>query len=370
MKSQDRLIWKAKEKRGVTIVLVTVMLTVLLGFVALAVDVGYVMVTKNEIQNIADSAALAATRQLGHDYEPMTYDQIAAYVCDSLCEQAITGVAQDAASKNRAAGINISVSPSDVIIGRWNPATKSLTATFDQPDAVRVIARRDSSANGPVATFFAKILGISTVNVSSKATAALTGESTAGPAGLPIPIGISQAWFGPNPKDFHFCNQPIRFYPTNDPSSCAGWHVYDRYNNAPDSLLRQTIDDIHNGSYQSPETIAGETQFEFTGGTMSVQTFAAMKSLFDERKVLNDGVLDKDSDSTTWTGSVPVYSSSDCSNPGGAITIVGFATVRIESVQDSPVHQIDGRVVCESVQFGRGGGKNYGTKGSIPGLVE
>jgi hypothetical protein len=54
----------------------------------------------------------------------------------------------------------------------------------------------------------------------------------------------------------------------------------------------------------------------------------------------------------------------------GAQTIVGFATIVITGVQDSPVHQIDGYVICENVEFGRGSGGNYGTMGSIPGLVQ
>ncbi len=103
---------------------------------------------------------------------------------------------------------------------------------------------------------------------------------------------------------------------------------------------------------------------------MSTQTFAAMKSLFDARKVLNDGIIDSDNDPTTWTAAVPVYDWEDCSNPNTSITIVGFATIVITNVQDSPVHQIDGYVICNNVEPGRGGGGSYGTLGSIPGLVQ
>ena len=48
------------------------MLIVLLSFVALAIDVGYMVVVKNELQNVADAGALAGARQLGDIYEPMT----------------------------------------------------------------------------------------------------------------------------------------------------------------------------------------------------------------------------------------------------------------------------------------------------------
>jgi len=95
-----------------------------------------------------------------------------------------------------------------------------------------------------------------------------------------------------------------------------------------------------------------------------------MKALFDAMKVLNDGILDADEDSTTWTTSVPVYDWDDCRNPHGAITIVGFATVIITEVQDAPDKIIQAQVICEMKELGRGGGSNYGTKGTIPGLVE
>jgi len=39
-------------------------------------------------------------------------------------------------------------------------------------------------------------------------------------------------------------------------------------------------------------------------------------------------------------------------------------------VQGAPTMQIDARVTCGEVSNGQGGGGNFGTLGSIPGLVE
>ncbi|MBU3947284.1 MAG: hypothetical protein KJ826_03575 [Proteobacteria bacterium] len=355
-----------QQQRGATIIIVALTITVLLGFAALAVDIGYMMVAKNELQNVADGAALAATSQLGHVYGSLSYQEQLAYVCDS---GTIIPVAQETALQNKAAGVNISINSSDIIIGQWDGSTKTLTPTLNQPDAVRVTARRDSQANSPITTFLAKILSIDSVAVSATATAALTGESTAGPGGLPVPFGISKAWFEP---DFASrCNQPIRFYPTNDPSSCAGWHVYDRYDHLSDRNLRDTLTDLKDGTYTSPEVIVGDTApFEFGSGTMSTQTFDAMEALFNARRVLNDGVIDDDTDSTTWTTTVVVYDKPDCGPTNGPIPIVGFATIVITGVQGPPLKQIDGRVLCNRLETGRGSGGSYGTKGTIPGLVQ
>jgi hypothetical protein len=127
---------------------------------------------------------------------------------------------------------------------------------------------------------------------------------------------------------------------------------------------------LQNGTFQSPETTAGITQFDFSGGTHSSPTFDEMKALFDQMKVLNDGVIDNDTDSGTWTTAVPVYDSNDCSNPNNVITIVGFATVKIWQVSGPPSHTIWADVLCDNVEPGRGSGGLYGTKGSIPGLVQ
>ena len=60
-----------RNQRGVSAVIIALLLVVLLGMAALAVDLGYLYVTRNELQNVADAAALAATRQLGEIYQAM-----------------------------------------------------------------------------------------------------------------------------------------------------------------------------------------------------------------------------------------------------------------------------------------------------------
>ncbi|OGP63493.1 MAG: hypothetical protein A2170_03975 [Deltaproteobacteria bacterium RBG_13_53_10] len=349
-------------QRGVAAIVVGVSLVMFLGFAALAVDLGYVMVTRNELQNAADAAALGATRQLGVTYEGLSYGQMPTYVCDPAL---LINVAREIALKNGAAGKAVAINDSDVTIGRWNASTKVLTPTLVGPDAVRVQVRRDSSANGPISTFFAKIWGKDTIDVTAAATAALTAQSTAGPGGLPIPVGISRAWF--NNKAV-FCNQPIKFYPTNSPEGCAGWHTYD--DSPPNaSQLRRILDGLRAGNYVAPEATAGASQFEFVGGTIAAD-FPEMQALFDYCKTLNDGEIDQDTDPTTWTTAVVVYDSSDCTNPNKPTTIVGFSTVTIYQVLTAPEKTILGKVVCDNIDEGRGGGGTYGTLGSIPGLVQ
>jgi len=53
---------KLRDQQGVTVILVAVLLSVLLGFTALAIDLSHLYVVRNELQNSADAGALAGAR--------------------------------------------------------------------------------------------------------------------------------------------------------------------------------------------------------------------------------------------------------------------------------------------------------------------
>jgi hypothetical protein len=354
MKNRRWLVSRMNDRSGATAVVVAIVMSALIGFTALAVDIGYVMTTRNELQDVADAVTLAAARQLGAIYESMSYQEVLDFVCDP---STILPIAKEVGSKNQAGGKNIAINDADVIIGQWDPDTKTLTPTLGQPDAVGVTARRDGNTNGPITTFFARILGINTVDVSADATAALTGQSTVEEGGLDVPVGIDNAWYD-YPWEDGFCDQDIKFYPTGTIEGCAGWHTFNEWpSNA--NRLAGILDGMKEGSYQSPSLDIGD-ELVFTGGTVA-SAFDEMKALYDERKDPVTGV---------WEARVVVYENQDCGNPQGWLTIVGFATVKIEQVQEAPEKTIRGTVICNNVEPGRGSGGNFGTKGSIPGLVE
>ncbi|MGD8765801.1 MAG: Tad domain-containing protein, partial [Desulfobacteraceae bacterium] len=51
-------------QRGVSAVVIGICLFMLVGFIALAIDVGHLYVVRNELQNAADAGALAGARHL------------------------------------------------------------------------------------------------------------------------------------------------------------------------------------------------------------------------------------------------------------------------------------------------------------------
>lgn len=410
MKKIHQLLKKIKDQQGAAAIVVAIALVFfLIGFAALAVDVGYLFSTKNELQNISDSAALSATAELGNQY----------FNDETINATDIRNVAVEIGNKNWAGDkASISIALSDIEIGKWDqdadpkfvPNDSDPFVPTGDEDAVRVTARRDSdpNGNGPVATFFARIFGADTANVSTDAIADLSGASEIVEGGLPIPVGIAEVRF----KDPDWCWQPIKFYPTNDIEACGGWHVYDYDTYLIDKTkIKQDILDGLLASadppFVSPETNTDST-FYFKGGTDNA-AYEILKQIFDERKIINDywqnppdntipkeWPLDGDEDPNTWTTTVVVYGSDDCSNPNTDLPIVGFSTIRIYEIctatsdpsvqitggggnlgapppQDfcvSGEKQIVARISCNVRKPVRGGGGEFGIMGTIPGLVE
>lgn len=359
-------------QRGAVAVIVGITLAVLLSFLALAIDVGYIYATKNELQNAADSAALAATGKLGNLYSlganPKTY------VCNRSdivpVAQAVVG-----SGKNKAGGSDISISDADIFINNIdNAGTKFSTNNYNQPDAVRVIARRDSVLNSQIVTFFAQIFGVDSVPVVADATAALTAQSTMAEGGLPLPVAINKSWMDTKP-----CDQDLTFHPSSA-GTCSAWHAYDNTIYSDDTKdydpngndMKDMIDATREDTYNSPYTEAGVTKYEFTNGTLAnLFTSSAIQDLFNAMKVKNDFIDDLDEDPETWTTTIPIFDDTvaGCS-PNQEIVMVGFTAIKITEVTPPPETTIKATVTCGLVEPGRGGGGNYGTKGSIPGLVE
>ena len=412
MKPRSKSSNLVNSEKGQALALFAVTIVGLLGIAALGVDLGYLYVARNELQNVADGSALAGARVLGAIYQDLTYEQQQGYVCGATCADSVRNTAEEVANQNRAAGMTMSVRVEDVLIGQWDG--DNFTETSVEPDAVQVVSRRDDVYNGPVTSFFARVLGIDASSVNALAIAALTGQGTAAVGELELPIGIS-SWFFEQHEGEEFCDQDIQFYPTNDPASCAGWTSWNF--GSSDINLRRILEE--NPSFPNPGTLAGETYFNFTGGTLSEPTFDELLSLFQRKgfdvdgswDYLEDGylnrmhqapddhvgvqplyeldeygnqVLDHDGepirleypDGTPrnqhkWETTVPVYGRGDCSNPNQSILIVGFAEIELTDVWNAPDKLVKGKVKCNLVdEFdSRGGGGDYGLKGSVPGLV-
>ena len=249
--------------RGATAVMVAMMLTVLLAMAAAAIDIGHALVARNELQNVSDAAALAGTRALGIIYEGMTNAEQQSYVLTGGDQAIVEAAVQATANANSAAGVAITINASDIAIGIWNPATRTHTPTVNQPKAVRVLSRRDASANGAISTFFGSVIGMTNVSVGAVATADMTAVGQTAPGQLDVPFAISEYYF----TQFG-CGDAIQFYPNDGtPQACAAWQTFDQSpSNA--NTLRNIIDGMIAGTYQSPATAPGDS-LNFINGNVA-----------------------------------------------------------------------------------------------------
>ena len=206
------------------------MLAFMLVFAAFVIDLGYAWVAKNKLQDIADSAALAAARELGRFYEGLSLpDQQNFFLTDTERTQ-IIAAANAVAQQQIAGGQSITINNADVVIGVWDVATSTLTPTNTRPTALQIVSRRDDSANGPIPTFFANAIGVTSLSVSKATTAALLPISSVPPGEIDLPVCISKAWFDSGGS----CPDTIKFHPTGTLDGCAGWTTFDE----PRPMLR------------------------------------------------------------------------------------------------------------------------------------
>jgi len=139
-----------KSERGVTAVYVALLISVFIGFAALAIDIGYLMVTKNELQNAADSAALAGASNLS-----------------SNNYSSISTAANDVAMLNKVSRNLITSGQLVTQPGAWNVSTLKFTPGIPSLPPYNAVAV-NVSTNGQITRFF--WLGAS-VNLSANSVA-------------------------------------------------------------------------------------------------------------------------------------------------------------------------------------------------------
>ncbi|WP_164704841.1 pilus assembly protein TadG-related protein [Cupriavidus necator] len=185
----------------------------LLSFAALAIDVGYLFVVRNQLQNAADAAALNGANNL---YRPGTTFKAYSWVNAE-------GSALTALQQNVADGANLNDASIDS--GYWNTKTYAyVTPASASPGpndvpAVRVsVSKSSGHNNGPVKTYLAQFIGVSVVPVGATAIAVAAAPDTITPGGL-LPIVVSQcrydqAWDStktpPQPRLQN--NAPVQLY--------------------------------------------------------------------------------------------------------------------------------------------------------------
>lgn len=151
-------------------------LFVIVGMAAFAIDVGLIFLARAELQNAADSAAMAAAWELLDENRlqgiPEMTAEIAAARQQAVDYAALNPVMKDppVVDPNTTNGLG-----GDVVVGYLNdPSNQSESLSLSDPtqfNSVQVRVRRDSVRNGPINLVFGAVLGRRNANVAAQATA-------------------------------------------------------------------------------------------------------------------------------------------------------------------------------------------------------
>lgn len=166
---------KRINNKGVAAVYLALMIVVLVAFVGLAVDVGYMYVAKGQLQNASDSAALAGAAKLPED--PVSPNTVVRSEAKVFAEKNIV-VPSITQVQIASDGTNNLSSSNDITVGRWDRINgyRDGVTPFN---AVKARARRSTdSPGGPVNLFFARVMGRETMDTSATAVAAMAAEAT------------------------------------------------------------------------------------------------------------------------------------------------------------------------------------------------
>jgi len=159
MRTYEAISMRQSCRSGQVLVIVTFGLVLLILLAALAVDVGYIMCSRGRLQNAADASVVAATLELVAQRN----------------DQATEASARDAAA----------VEALDIAAANWDAARGEVrfgtfeSSQFIEKDlsanatAIKVTMYRDEAASGgPLALFFAPVMGLDSVNLQEHAVGA------------------------------------------------------------------------------------------------------------------------------------------------------------------------------------------------------
>jgi hypothetical protein len=322
--------------------MVALSLAVLIPMLALVLDIGQALVVKQALQNLVDAASLAGARQLGRVYEVTPPKGLGGTLPAAGLGQ-VNGAVAAVGGKNQPPQHTASVLST---LGVWNATSHTLAGGGVLPDGIQV------SAQTQVPTFVASAMGIKTMAVSAAATSALTGLSRVPAGSIALPFGVAQGWF----RGKGWASRSFVLTKNGTSPGCASWSTFTR-TPATERVLQTIVKGIQAGRSMSPIATSGQTQFQFIGAKPG-RAFTDLQSLYTSKKDPKTG---------DWFTVVPVYDRKTCATATGRTRIVGFATVKLSQTSKT---QLSAMVVTNQIQAGRGGGPDYGTKGSIPGLVK
>ena len=171
-----------RDQDGAVAAIVAVMLFVLLGFAAAAIDMSYANSTRTELQVTASAAALAGVSELVDDNDDAAPDnddyriRAVEFAYRNMATSDHGNVLQATCGTYDPVGGTVggSAECDDVKAGDWNPNTRIFTAWTEgatELDAVLVRAHRNQTNGNPLGLFLAPVVGLAEQDINVSAIA-------------------------------------------------------------------------------------------------------------------------------------------------------------------------------------------------------
>ncbi len=333
------------DQSGGVLVLIALLLVVIIGMAAMALDVGHLMVVRNELRNAADAGALAGARMLyttnaagetviNTDANLVATATTTANVSDAAAAEVLTVERGHWCFKNCAGGATgvFTANPSTTLnLGSLTGLSfMELDANTDYVNAVRVVAGRGPAI--PAASFFAGIWDFTGFSLSAESIAWLgfTGENFH----VDFPIAICRESILNNDGNFtcshgRMINSSGKGYTTET----GGWTNLDQPDTcggaAPANEVTQLIKQGCKGPLSGYPLYAGSPMSTLGGEVQSAYTplFDCWKSNTSLDLLGKDGIPDGIPDQPLGM-TLPLIECGS-SNPGPCNKLVGAINVEV-----------------------------------------
>ena len=275
MKRSHHIKTQLHRQRGSAAIWFALCLPVLIGFAALAIDLARLNLTKTELQNAADAAALAGARyltpQVNSDYN----------------WSAAAKTAKDVTHLNYANGQLLAVENATIDSGYWNLKEQTFQTTGGAGfvPAIRATVRLSNGQTygpGPVKLFFAPILGITGENIQEASAVAVIAPAGDG-TGI-FPFAISKKMFdtywdstnnkpmvdsGNNPIELKYGLDSVYFDKSGTQYTSGTWTTFGTSpassNNVKDYLEGTLTSNVKIGMTVNLESGVDDDAFHITG---------------------------------------------------------------------------------------------------------
>jgi Flp pilus assembly protein TadG len=251
-----RFVWRGGN-RGIAVVYIALLLVVLLAFVGLAIDIGYMYVAKTQLQNAADAASLAGaavlTERSKSINQPTARESAWKIACNNKvvpADQKVFLISAAGTCTFPPSDLNNTTNNADgdIVLGRWDATTgfrPRIENGTEVPlpagsyiNAVKVVSRRTSEApvanvkigNNPVSLFFGKIFSLLPGGGPGWGTMSVTASAIAvrsSPTVLNMPLCLPNCGYvttlsvvSPN------LTPGVRFYTKGSTLPLIGWTSY------------------------------------------------------------------------------------------------------------------------------------------------